>query len=153
MIDTLIRYKEKGSHGGKGANNPEMVIKSLLQEIGISCEQGDLWELIENAPDKKRTIDFIIPSKKNPKILVESSFLKTTSSGQGDKSKAEISMASLIKSHYPKAKFIGFVDGIGWYVRKGDLKRMVSAYADVFTFHKDEIERFKKMLNDTFNTT
>ncbi|PGH38707.1 MAG: hypothetical protein CRN43_13430 [Candidatus Nephrothrix sp. EaCA] len=52
----------------------------------------------------------------------------------------------LISKYYPKAKFIGFVDGIGWYVRKGDLARMVSAYDDVFTFHKDEIERFKQFL-------
>jgi len=151
MIDTLIRYKEKGSRGGKRANNPETVIETLLQEIGVSYEQGDLGELIENAPDKKRTIDFIIPSKKNPKILIESSFLKTTSSGQGDKSKTEILLASLIKSHYPKSKFIGFVDGIGWYVRKGDLKRMVGAYADVFTFHKEELARFKKLLITEFS--
>jgi len=39
------------------------------------------------------------------------------------------------------------VDGIGWYVRKGDLMRMVSAYDDVFTFHKEEIERFKQFIN------
>ncbi len=70
----------------------------------------------------------------------------TTSSGQGDKSKTEISIDSLIKEHYPEAKFIGFVDGIGWYVRKGDLKRMVAAYEDVFTFHKDELARFKEFL-------
>ena len=152
MIDTLIRYKEKGSRGGKEANNPETLIKTILKETGLSYEHGDLGELIENAPDKKRTIDFIIPSKENPRILIESSFLKTTSSGQGDKSKTEISMASLIKDHYPNAKFIGFVDGIGWYVRKGDLKRMVTAYADVFTFHKDELERFKHMLNEVFGT-
>jgi hypothetical protein len=146
MIDTLIRYKEKGSRAGMGFNNPETLIKSILSDLNLAYDSGDLGELIDNAPDKKRTMDFIIPSKKNPKIIIESSFLVTTSSGQGDKSKTEISIDSLIKSHYPKAKFIGFVDGIGWYVRKGDLKRMVGAYADVFTFHKDELERFKQLL-------
>ncbi|OGY09366.1 MAG: hypothetical protein A3D24_04635 [Candidatus Blackburnbacteria bacterium RIFCSPHIGHO2_02_FULL_39_13] len=95
-------------------------------------------------------MDFIIPNKQNPLIIAESSFLVTTSSGQGDKSKTEISIDSLIKSHYPKAKFIGFVDGIGWYVRKGDLKRMVTAYEDVFTFHKEELKRFEKLLIETF---
>ncbi|OGW02869.1 MAG: hypothetical protein A2889_10120 [Nitrospinae bacterium RIFCSPLOWO2_01_FULL_39_10] len=96
-------------------------------------------------------MDFIIPNKKNPRIIVESSFLVTTSSGQGDKSKTEISIDSLIKEHYPKAKFMGFIDGIGWYVRKGDLKRMVAAYEDVFTFHKEELERFKRFIVETFN--
>lgn len=150
MIDTLIRYKEKGSYSGMKENNPETLIETLLDNLNIPFEKGDLSELIENAPATKRTMDFIIPSKKNPRIIVESSFLVTTSSGQGDKSKAEISIDLLIKEHYPKAKFIGFIDGIGWYVRKGDLKRMVAAYEDVFTFHKEEMKRFEKLLIDTF---
>lgn len=150
MIDTLIRYKEKGSYSGMKENNPETLIETLLDNLNIPFEKGDLSELIENAPATKRTMDFIIPSKKNPRIIVESSFLVTTSSGQGDKSKAEISIDLLIKEHYPKAKFIGFIDGIGWYVRKGDLKRMVAAYEDVFTFHKEELKRFEKLLIDTF---
>jgi hypothetical protein len=142
LIDTIIRYKEKGSYSGMKGNNPETVISELLEKLGLTYETGDLTELISNAPDNKRTMDFIIPNKKNPLIIVESSFLATTSSGQGDKSKTEISIDALIKEHYPKAAFIGFVDGIGWYVRKGDLKRMVTAYEDVFTFHKDELQRF-----------
>lgn len=150
MIDTLIRYKEKGSYSGMEENNPEILIMGILKSLSITFEKGDLSELIANAPDSKRTMDFIIPDKKNPVIIAESTFLTTTSSGQGDKSKTEISIDSLIKSHYPKAKFIGFVDGIGWYVRKGDLKRMVTAYEDVFTFHKDELERFKTLLINTF---
>lgn len=150
LIDTLIRYKEKGSYSGMKGNNPETVVTEILDRLGITYETGDLSELITNAPDNKRTMDFIIPNKKNPIIIAESSFLATTSSGQGDKSKTEISIDSLIKEHYPKAIFIGFVDGIGWYVRKGDLKRMVTAYEDVFTFHTDEMKRFEQLLIETF---
>jgi len=146
MIDTLIRYKEKGSYSGKKENNPETLIENLLNDLNITFEKGDLGELIENAPDTKRRMDFIIPDKRSPRIIAESSFLVTTASGQGDKSKTEISIDSLIKKHYPKAKFIGFVDGIGWYVRRGDLKRMIAAYEEVFTFHKDELVRFKEFL-------
>jgi hypothetical protein len=150
LIDTLIRYKEKGSYSGMKGNNPETVVAEILDKLGIPFETGDLSELIVNAPDNKRTMDFIIPNKKNPMIIAESSFLATTSSGQGDKSKTEISIDTLIKEHYPKARFIGFVDGIGWYVRKGDLKRMVTAYEDVFTFHTDEMKRFEQFLIETF---
>ncbi len=150
MIDTLIRYKEKGSYSGKKENNPEILIEKILNRLNITFEKGDLSELIDNAPNNKRTMDFIIPNKQNPIIIAESTFLATTSSGQGDKSKTEISIDSLIKSHYPKAKFIGFVDGIGWYVRKGDLKRMVTAYEDVFTFHKEELKRFETFLQNIF---
>ena len=111
---------------------------------------GKLEIKSETTNDPYWTMDFIIPNKKNPIIIAESSFLATTSSGQGDKSKTEISIDSLIKDHYPNAIFIGFVDGIGWYVRKGDLKRMVTAYEDVFTFHNDELKRFEKLLIETF---
>ena len=150
LIDTLIRYKEKGSYSGKKENNPEVVIEKLLDKMEIAFEKGDLSELIANAPDTKRTMDFIIPDKKNPSVIIECSYLVTTSSGQGDKSKTEISIDSLIKEHYPEAHFLGFVDGIGWYVRKNDLKRMVAAYEDVFTFHQDELERFKQFLKEVF---
>ncbi len=150
LIDTIIRYKEKGSYSGMKGNNPETVIADILEKLGLTYETGDLTELISNAPDNKRTMDFIIPNKKNPLIIAESSFLATTSSGQGDKSKTEISIDALIKEHYPNATFVGFVDGIGWYVRKSDLKRMVTAYEDVFTFHKDELQRFEKLLIKTF---
>lgn len=150
LIDTLIRYKEKGSHSGKKENNPEVVIENILYEMDIGFEKGDLSELIDNAPDTKRTMDFIIPDKRSPKIIIECSYAVTTSSGQGDKSKTEIAIDSLIKEHYPEAHFLGFVDGIGWYVRKNDLKRMVTAYEDVFTFHQEELERFKQLVKEVF---
>ncbi|MHB8259970.1 MAG: DpnII family type II restriction endonuclease [Bacteroidia bacterium] len=146
MIDTLVRYKEKGSYSGKAENNPEALLAMLIDECELTYEKGDLTELFKNEQVAKRTMDFIIPNKKNPTIIIESSFLVTTSSGQGDKSKTEGTIKKLISKYYPKAKFIGFVDGIGWYVRKGDLMRMVTAYDDVFTFHKDEVERFKQFL-------
>jgi hypothetical protein len=150
MIDTLVRYKEKGSYSGKAENNPEALLAMLIDECELTYEKGDLTELFKRERVAKRTMDFIIPDKKNPKIIIESSFLVTTSSGQGDKSKTEGTIKKLISKYYPKAKFIGFIDGIGWYVRKGDLLRMVSAYDDVFTFHKDEVERFKLFLNKEF---
>ncbi|RTJ38247.1 hypothetical protein C3H75_01310 [Campylobacter jejuni] len=81
-------------------------------------------------------------------MIIESSFLSTTSSGQGDKAKTEIIVGKLIKEYYPNAKFIGFIDGIGWYVRKQDLKRMVEAYDMVFTFRIDELERFKYFIQE-----
>lgn len=146
LIDTLIRYKEKGSYSGKKENNPEYLLEALFIEGNISFEKGDLTDLLTNEFIQKRTMDFIIPNKDNPKIIVESSFLVTTSSGQGDKSKTETNINKLIKKYYPESMFVGFIDGIGWYVRQSDLRRMVTAYDDVFTFHKTELERFKKML-------
>jgi hypothetical protein len=144
MIDTLVRYKEKGSYSGKADNNPERsLIATWLEALNIPFEKGDLTELFENEPIAKRTMDFIIPNKANPQVIIESSFVVTTSSAQGDKAKTEGNIKILIGKYYPKAKFIGFIDGIGWYVRKGDLNRLVDAFDEVFTFHPTEMERFK----------
>ena len=146
LLDTLVRYKVFGSYNAKPETNPERVVEGLLKEIDVGYAKGDLSELIDNAPNEKRTMDFIIPDKMNPKVVIESSYLATTASGQGDKSKTEIQVDELLKQHYPDAHFWGFVDGIGWYVRKRDLGRMVDAYEDVFTFHEKELERFKSQL-------
>jgi len=146
MVDTLVRYKEKGSYSAKSERNAESAIKQLLSILDIPFETGDLDKLAAFEQAKKRTMDFIIPNKEDPKLIVECSFLVTTSSGQGDKSKTEISVRDLLKEHYPTSRFIGFVDGIGWYVRKNDLERMVTAYDDVFTFHADEMTRFRELL-------
>ena len=146
MIDTLIRYKEKGSYSGKQQNNPETVIETLLTGMSIGFERGDLHKLKEHADAQKRMMDFIIPSQEDPRIIIESSYLATTSSAQGDKSKTERTIKDLIKAHYPEARFWGFVDGIGWYVRRTDLRRMVDAYEDVFTFKEEELQRFSESL-------
>ncbi len=139
LIDTIIRYKTKGSYSASKKNNPEVVIEKILEELKIPFERGK----IQNIP---RTMDFIIPDKQNPNIIIECSYVVTTSSGMGDKAKTEQRVAESIKRNYPKSLFVGFVDGIGWYVRRGDLKRMVKAYDLVFTFRKDEIDNFKKLL-------
>ena len=146
MIDTLIRSKEKGSYAGQKEHNPEVVIDELLADMGINYSHGDLPKLKQHHQAGKRMMDFIIPDRNDPKIIIESSYMTTTSSGQGDKSKVELSMRQLIKKHYPNAHFWGFVDGIGWYVRQTDLRRMVKAYEDVFTFRDDEIMRFRSAL-------
>lgn len=146
MIDTLIRYKEKGSYSGQMQNNPEAVIEDLLTEMEISFENGDLNKLKEHAQTEKRTMDFIIPSQEEPHVIIESSYLITTSSGQGDKAKTENVIRDLIKEYYPNAHFWGFVDGIGWYVRKKDLERMVKAFEDVFTLEESELKRFRELL-------
>ncbi|ROL59310.1 hypothetical protein D9V87_05900 [Bacteroidetes/Chlorobi group bacterium MS-B_bin-24] len=151
LVDTLIRYKEKGSYSGKGERNPEVLIKKILEELEIPFVSGDLERLVGVLDEEKRTMDFIIPDQNNPLVIIESSYVVTTSSGQGDKAKTEINVARIIKKYYPKALFLGFVDGIGWYVRKNDLKRMVGAYDDVFTFHKDELNRFRELISTIFN--
>ncbi|WP_281192405.1 hypothetical protein [Helicobacter suis] len=63
MLDTLIRYRQKGSYSGSMANNPEVAIKEILKACKIPFENGDLPLLSVHEGLKKRTMDFIIPTK------------------------------------------------------------------------------------------
>lgn len=149
LVDTIIRYKTKGSYKAAKGGNPEVVIEEILTVAKLSFEKGKFR--IPEAGNIPRTMDFIIPNKTSPKIIIECSYSVTTASGMGDKAKTEKTVADYLKKNYPNVVFVGFVDGIGWYVRRGDLKRMVGAYDFVFTFGKDELERFRNLLTETFH--
>ena len=148
VIDTLLRNKLKGSYVARKENNAEIVVETTLDESNIPYTRGDLPLLSQNEKTRKRTMDFIIPNKENPKLIIECSYVCTTSSGLGDKAKTENGMKDLIEEYYPEAKFIGFIDGIGWISRDKDAKRMCEAFDDVYTYHSDELERFKETLKE-----
>lgn len=149
LVDTIIRYKTKGSYKATREGNPEVVIEQILTSHKLSFEKGKFR--IPEVSNIPRTMDFIIPNKALPKLIIECSYSVTTASGMGDKAKTEKTVADYLKRNYPNVVFVGFVDGIGWYVRKGDLKRMVEAYDFVFTFSKDELERFNNLLMETIH--
>jgi len=149
LIDTIIRYKTKGAYKASKGSNPEVVIEKILENHKLTFEKGKFK--IPEAGNIPRTIDFIIPNKKSPRIIIECSYSVTTASGMGDKAKTEKTVADFLKKNYPNVVFIGFVDGIGWYVRRGDLKRMVDAYDFVFTFHKEELKKFENLLMEVFH--
>jgi len=149
LVDTIIRYKTKGSYKATREGNPEVVVEQILTSHKLSFEKGKFR--IPEVGNIPRTMDFIIPNKALPKLIIECSYSVTTASGMGDKAKTEKTVADYLKRNYPNVVFVGFVDGIGWYVRKGDLKRMVEAYDFVFTFSKDELERFNNLLMETIH--
>lgn len=149
LVDTIIRYKTKGSYKAVREGNPEVVVEQILTSHKLTFEKGKFK--IPEAGNIPRTMDFIIPNKTSPKLIIECSYSVTTASGMGDKAKTEKTVRDYLKKNYPEAIFVGFVDGIGWYVRRGDLKRMVEAYDFVFTFSKDELERFENLIREIFN--
>jgi predicted SnoaL-like aldol condensation-catalyzing enzyme len=149
LIDTIVRYKTKGSYKASKEGNPEVVIEKILRKHDLTFEKGKFS--IHEAGNIPRTMDFIIPNKKSPRIIIECSYSVTTASGMGDKAKTEKMVADFLKKNYPNIIFIGFVDGIGWYVRRGDLKRMVDAYDFVFTFHDEELKKFENILMEVFH--
>jgi len=144
LIDTLVRYRVKGSLKAGRIGNPERVIERILAEERVTYERGRL-------PNVRRVLDFIVPEKQNPKIVIECSYVVTTSSGMGDKAKTEKEVRRDLNRHYRGTLFFGFVDGIGWYVRKSDLRRIVQAFDDVFTFADTELTRFRFIVRKIVN--
>jgi len=53
MVDTIIRYKEKGSYSGRAENNPEYLIHNILAGRDIPFVGGDLEALVSAAPNQK----------------------------------------------------------------------------------------------------
>jgi len=149
LVDTIIRYKTKGAYKAGKEGNPEVLIEQILTDNKLTFERGRFK--IPKAGNIPRTMDFIIPNKIKPRLIMECSYSVTTASGMGDKAKTEKTVAEYLKKNYPNVIFVGFVDGIGWYVRRGDLRRMVDAYDFVFTFSEDELERFKNLLREVFH--
>lgn len=146
FIDSLLRAHVKGSYVARKERNAEILIESVLNKLNIPYTRGDLPIFAENENTRKRTLDFIIPNKKNPMLIIECSYVSTTSSGLGDKAKAEIGVSDLMKKYYPNTKFIGFLDGVGWMHRNKDLERICEAFDNVYTFKDTEIESFVELL-------
>lgn len=129
---------------------PCVEIEEVLKSHGLGHEKGKFK--IPEAGNIPRTMDFIVPTKASPRLIIECSYSVTTASGMGDKAKTEKTVADYLKQNYPGVVFVGFVDGIGWFVRRGDLKRMVEAYDLVFTFSDSELARFASLLAEIFHS-
>ena len=108
LVDTIIRYKTKGSYKAAREGNPEVVIEQVLKSHKLTFEKGKFR--IPKAGNIPRTMDFIVPNKTSPKIIIECSYAVTTASGMGDKAKTEKTVADYLKKNYPKVVFVGFVD-------------------------------------------
>lgn len=99
LIDTIIRYKTKGAYKAGKGGNPEVVIEEILKENKLTFERGKFN--IPEAGNIPRTMDFIIPSKKSPQLIIECSYSVTTASGMGDKAKTEKTVADYLKRIIP----------------------------------------------------
>lgn len=106
LLDTILRYKFKGSSKAEKENNSEIMIKNILEKMRVKYTAGTIGRI-------ERDIDFIIPNKEHPEILIEVSFQTTTASAMGDKAKTETKISEVIKQDYPNCNFIGFIDGMG----------------------------------------
>ena len=62
LIDTIIRYKEKGSYSGRRENNAESAIKAILDKHEITYSNGDLgsWLQTHLTVNEQWTLSYLI---------------------------------------------------------------------------------------------
>jgi hypothetical protein len=145
LLDALARYNIHGSYSAAKGVGPEQILKEILDKMEVLYTSGKIRGV-------DRRIDLIIPSKENPKLFVEIAYVETTSSGMGDKAKAERdTVGKSIRQNYKGALFVLFVDGAGWLVREEAMRIMCEAADYVFTFHPEQLEEFKKLVSKTLS--
>ena len=94
----------------------------MIKNHALRYEKGHV-SLVDN-----KEVDLVIPSLKNPRILIMSSYSMTTSSAQSSRANEQCAMYDLInrhnRVHRGNVLFINVIDGGGWLVRKNDLNKM-----------------------------
>ncbi len=94
-----LRYKTKGAYKAAREGNPEVVIENILTSHKLTFEKGKFK--IPEAGNIPRTMDFILPNKTSPRLIIECSYSVTTASGMGDKAKTEKTVADYLRKNYP----------------------------------------------------
>lgn len=125
-IEQYIRPSFEGIYSNDVGDKIEAILEekidSWTQEYGITYEHE------KNISWISRNIDFIIPSKENPKVLIEVSYMVTTGSGQTTKQRDERDTFLTIEKYNDDndtdIKFVSFIDGAGWLGRQKDLKKL-----------------------------
>lgn len=107
----------------------DKIEKVLEEKIDLWCKKYNTTYVHEKRVSWiTRNIDFIIPNEKNPKILIEVSYMVTTGSGQTTKQRDEHSIRLDIDAYKRKNRteviFVNFIDGGGWLGRQNDLELM-----------------------------
>ena len=74
------------------------------------------------------TADVLIPSSKNPCIVIMSSYQETTASNQTVKARDMLACFHKIQeyniNYHKNVLFINFADGGGWLARRSDLRKL-----------------------------
>jgi len=161
IVRRLIEDTYRSRMGNKkGYSTETSILASIVEKYNIPYEAGELPILEQyfirqssdsDAKSRNPRIDLILPSKSNPKILIESTYQLTTASGQTKKIDANDSLFRAIKEYSmdsgQEVIFINFIDGAGWKSRGfADVSRLVSSCDYAINFnnlgHFEEIIKF-----------
>jgi hypothetical protein len=125
VIGNIVRKKLSGEYTDRKGDYVERLLRARLQaledEYGVTFTKGQV-------PLLGKEVDHVVPSIDDPYILIMSSYMETTSSGQTARANEQQAMfAKLGEQHTRYGKevaFVNVVDGAGWLARRSDLEKL-----------------------------
>ena len=126
IIGNVVRRKLTGEYTDQKGEYVEKIVRELLDRLkekyGIDHTHGQVDFL-------GKEVDHVIPSLEDPYVLVMTSYMETTSSGQTARANEQQAMYTRIigenTRHAPIERvFVNVVDGAGWLARRSDLRKM-----------------------------
>jgi hypothetical protein len=130
LIKNVIRRKLSGAYTDSKGDAIETLIRHQLDKMGvkygITYEKGRVDIL-----GIGKEIDHAIPSINEPYVMVMTSYLETTSSGQTVRANEQDQIYAKILEERRRSKtkrvLVNFVDGAGWLARRSDLRKLYEA--------------------------
>lgn len=157
ILECLNRFYNLVSRGEQkayeGYNYEDILVKYLrchgIQAEGTTPENKKAKD--SNNKDKCRNWDIYIPSKSQPKIVIECMYNVTTSSGQTNKCKAIVECLPKLKEK--NISVLVLMDGAGWIARGSDTKKLLKEKdICVFTFNKNSLKGGINFISSLLNS-
>lgn len=128
VIDTLVRIGLKGSYDARKGKPVVTVVEEILKPM-VPFVAGEI-----TIPGVSRQMDIVIPSIKDPHILIEVGVFATTARELSEKGLVEQQVRVSVSTNYPDAVLVRVVDGVGWIARGGNaLANVIAASHYVLT--------------------
>jgi len=128
LVGNIVRKKLTGEYTDQKGEHIERIIREKLDQItasyGVSHTRGQV-----NLIGKE--VDHVLPSLREPYVMIMVSYSETTSSGQTQRANEQQAIYEKIVGHnvrYPQEKFgfVNIIDGAGWLARRSDLRKLHS---------------------------
>jgi len=149
-LGEIYTILNRGTQKAYAGYDYEKILLIFLQKNGVVAEitKSKTKEEEDEIENLCRNWDIYIPTKRNPKIIIEVMYNLTTSSGQSDKIQE-------IKKCYSEMKWqdiqvITVMDGAGWIARTSDARELIESKIPVFTFNKDCLENLVIYIRNYF---
>lgn len=125
LIQSVVRKKLAGEYSVKKGKAIEELINqhlnTLTQEYGIPYQKGQV-RLVG------KEVDHVLPSRDEPWIMIMSSYMETTASGQTARANEQRDMYLSVENDNLRYGYrrilINFIDGAGWLARRSDLRKI-----------------------------